>query len=276
MAKRFRRLLLWCSSMLLLLPACKHAVNNMIRSPETPLEIEIREADLPHRTAPILAREAAGAIELKSSLTAGEELTLRDIQEGLTSDSPEQCYSAAFLCGRLRLTDPALGHQLAAQLRGLIESDKSADFKIEAAMSLVLLGETAKGKATLEALLASKEPLGDQYKAGFFLAQLGEKKGWPALVAILEDEIAHYRLMGLRHLIAFLPYEGQMVAGHKIFVYDRAVDCLKDVDEMVRAETPFYLEEMEHPNLKGLLEKVLREDSAENVRAAAELVLSRQ
>ncbi len=184
-------------------------------------------------------------------------LTAEALSQALGSSDPIKAYAAAFLIGRCKATNPTVDHL------------------IEAAMSLVLRGKTKQGRQTLLNLLHSTTPLGDQYKAAFYLAQLGDTSGYGALLGALQSDIPHYRLMALRHALVFAQYDGQIVNGITIDVRKLLVDCLADPDEIVRSEVPFYLEELHPADLRTLLQPVERNDPSTTVRTAAWIVLDR-
>ena len=103
---------------------------------------------------------------------------------------------------------------------------------------------------------------------------MGDPSGYGALVRTLHSEIPHYRLMALRHVIAFLPYDGQRVGALVIDVRRLVLQGLADPDELVRSEAPFYLAELHPADLIALLGPVELHDPAPTVRMAARIVLS--
>jgi HEAT repeat protein len=209
-------------------------------------------------------------------------LTAEVITQALISKEPMKPYIAAYLIGRVRSDDSATDQSLTQSLQTLLtQSEDGAkpatanDVFIEAAMSLALRGNIERAHKALLNLLHSKTPLGDQYKAAFYLAELGDSSGYPALLSTLQSDIPHYRLMALRHALAFVQYDGQTVSGQIINVLQLLTDRLHDPDPMVRSEVPFYLEELHPPNLRELLQPIRQNDPSPEVRAAASIVLDR-
>jgi HEAT repeat protein len=244
----------------------------------------IERGDLAARTELILARERSGFDSMVEVLRSGggkggevddSPLTLGELENGLASSEPSARYASAFLAGRCRTT-AAADAALTETLRRLIEDETTpADVAIEAAMSMVLRGEPERGHGRLRRAVADPSPFADGYKAAYFLAQLGDTSGWPAMVRTLGSDVPHYRLMALRHLAGFLPFEGQAAEGGTIDVRARLRAALRDADPMVRQEVPFYLEEAGGPGLRELLAPVAKDDADPSVRTAAQIVLDR-
>lgn len=246
-------------------------------------ERSIERLDLVDRTDLILERERSGFDAMLDVLRqngkgAGEtaqQLTSSELEGGLRSSEQSVQYAAAFLAGRCRAAPPA-GTRVTEMLHTLIDDPRTpADVGIEAAMSLALLGERERAHRRLLRAVANPDPFADAYKAAFFLAQLGDASGWPAMVKALSSDIAHFRLMALRHLAGFLPHDGKSVDDTTVDVRARLLAGLRDPDPLVRQEVPFYLEEARVPNLRAALEPVANGDSDASVRTAAEIVLGR-
>lgn len=243
----------------------------------------IDAAGLPYRTELILRRERKGFDSMLTNLVHSGKgpnttarLTVEALEAALVSTEPLQAYSAAFLIGRCRASDTKDDEALTNRLELVLNGSADAGVQIETAMSLVLRGRRERGQGVLQTLLRDKNPLGDQYKAAFYLAQMGDPGGYPALVSTLHSEIPHYRLMALRHTIAFLPYQGQTIDGQVVDVKQLLVERLGDSDELVRSEVPFYLEELGVPDLRTILEPIANQDPSNTVRMAAQMVLDRQ
>ena len=230
----------------------------------------IDSAGLPWRTPALLERERHAYAAMANTLTQGP-LTVALLKQALGSAEPGAAYAAAFLAGRCAAVDAGLTGVLADLAAGASEPDVA----IEAAMALALRGDPARGKAMLEARLHAVGPLDDQYKAAFYLAQLGDPSGYGALLATLHSDIPHYRLMALRHALAFQPYQGRMVGNLQVDVAALLAERLADSDELVRSEVPFYLEELAPPDLRARLEQVEQADPSPSVRIAARMVLDR-
>lgn len=237
----------------------------------------IISAGLPWRTEALLERERNAYDSMVNTLTRGDQapLTLGQIEQALDSKEPGQAYTAAFLAGRCTFVDDGRAGHLMRRLNELGATGQEADVGIEAAMSLVLRGDLARGKALLDTRLRASGVLGDQYKAAFYLAQTGDPSGYAALVTTLHSEIPHYRLMALRHALAFAPYQGRVVGTLQVDVPALLYERLLDDDDIVRSEVPFYLEEIDAPGLLARLREVERNDRSPSVRIAARMVLDR-
>lgn len=255
----------------------------------------ISSAGLPWRTAPLLDRERNAYDAMAAMLRGGAPglLTLAQLSVALASDQPGVAYTAAFLAGRCSAGDADGDGALTDRLRALASGkgcdanpdtdardasdagSHQADVAIEAAMALVLRGDPAHGKAALISHLHAPDPLGDQYKAAFYLAQLGDPSGYGALVDTLNSPIAHYRLMAVRHALAFAPYHGRLVSARRVDVASLLYERLADDEAMVRSEVPFYLEELAPVNLRARLGQVEQHDPSASVRIAARMVLDR-
>ena len=218
----------------------------------------------------------------KSEPDTTPPLTAEALLPALTSTEPMRPFTAAYLIGRVRSDDAATDQSLTQSLETLLTQSQDGanpttanDVLIEAAMSLALRGNIERAHKTLLNLLHSPDPLGDQYKAAFYLAELGDPSGYPALLATLQSNIPHYRLMALRHALAFHQYDGQPVKNTPIDVLQLLTARLKDPDPIVRSEVPFYLEELHPPNLRELLQPIEQSDPSHQVRTAARIVLDR-
>lgn len=243
----------------------------------------IERLDLAGRTDLILARERSGFDSMldvlrqtgKGVSESTPPLAVSELEDGLRSNESSVQYAAAFLAGRCQAPSP-VDARVTEKLRALVGDPATpAEVAIEAAMSLVLRGDRERGHKRLLRAAANPEPFADAYKAAFFLAQLGDTSGWPAMVKALSSNIAHFRLMALRHLAGFLPYEGTAVGDATINVRARLLAALADPDPLVRQEMPFYLEEAAVPGLRAVLAPVASGDADASVRTAAEIVLNR-
>jgi hypothetical protein len=244
--------------------------------------IDLVAAGLPYRTELLIARERRAIPSMIGRLFGRGEgestlpsLTAEVLEQALASEEAGSAYTAAFLIGRCRAVDSKIDAALTHRLEQVIAGTPEPDVAIEAAMSLALRGYAERGRRALCALLDSSYPLGDQYKAAFYLAQMGDPSGYERLVNTLHSEIPHYRLMAARHALAFAPYEGQKINDVKVDVRQLLVERLADLDELVRSEVPFLLEELRISDLRTLLQPVARHDRSPSVRTAAQIVLDR-
>jgi HEAT repeat protein len=218
----------------------------------------------------------------KSEPDTPPPLTAEAITHALASTEPMRAYAAAYLTGRAKADDATVDQSLTQNFESLLTKSQEGakpttanDVLIEAAMSLALRGNIERAHTALLNLLHSPDPLGDQYKAAFYLAELGDPSGYPALLATLQSNIPHYRLMALRHALVFHQYDGQTVNNTRIDVLQLLTARLHDPDPLVRSEAPFYLEELHPPNLRDLLHPVEQTDPSPDVRTAARIVLDR-
>ncbi len=244
--------------------------------------MKITDAGFPHRSEPLLARERRSFDSMVAFLFGAgkgdappQPLTAEALIQGLDAAEPGRAYTAAFLIGRCVARDPAVDRSLSQRLAEIASRAPEPEVAIEAGMSLVLRGRIGRGREILQDALRASGPLGNQYKAAFYLAEMGDPSGYGALVRTLRGEIPHYRLMALRHALAFAPYDGRRVDGLLVDVRALLVERLADPDELVRCEVPFYLEELKVPDLRALLAPVARDDPAAAVRTAAQMVLER-
>jgi HEAT repeat protein len=137
-------------------------------------------------------------------------------------------------------------------------------------MSLALRGDQDAARQALTPLVAdSSSATSEAYLAAFYLAQLGDPSGYPAMVRALHSKSEHTRLMAARHLIAFKPYEGQTVGDRRVDVRAELAERLKDPSVYVRREIPYLLAEASVRDLKELLTPVAADDAEADVRQAA-------
>jgi hypothetical protein len=243
---------------------------------------QIAAAGLPGRTERILKRErdafegiAQGLVSTGKGGSGSPTVTPSVLRNALASRDPVAPYAAAFVIGRCTTGNPDADRGMIDEVRATLAKQPPADVRIELAMALALHGEVEPARRLLSEAVAAKDPLGQQYMAAFYLAQLGDPSGWPAMVKALTGDLVQFRGMATRHVIGFLPYDGTEVGGQKIDVRGALAARLQDPEEMVRQEVPLYLEELAPSNLRALLEPVAARDPSPTVRAAAQLVLDR-
>ncbi|MES2151143.1 MAG: hypothetical protein V4508_15290 [Pseudomonadota bacterium] len=169
------------------------------------------------------------------------------LERGFASPKSHGQYLAAFLAGRHDSGNCAAEREIDLRLAQAATWSRHPDVAIEAAMSLVLRGKQEPGIQALQLLLASERPHGDQYKAAFYLAQLGDPSGYGALVNAMHSSISHYRLMAVRHALAFSPYQGQVVEGIRVDLRSLLAERIGDPDPLVRAELAYFMNEMDVP-----------------------------
>lgn len=268
------------------------AASSEMDAPARVCRPEIVAAGLPQRGELILQRErnlyAAMVAQLsgqrseRSFEEAAESLTMEDLEQSFAARKPVTLFAAAWLAGRCRPDAPEDRRQLQALPAELIDALAAGRqgalerAYIEAAMSLALLGAPEQARRALAPIVATGAPPSSAgYLAAFYLAQLGDPSGYPAMVAALRDESEHTRLMAMRHLIGFQPYDGQRVGGQTVDLRAELVARLKDPSPYVRVEAPYYLAEAGVADLEQLLTRVAKVDRHKDVRAAARETLSR-
>lgn len=264
------------------------------------LRLEVRSAGLPERGPLVLRREEALLPVMVGRLQAGPDEWTTAAPDPF-ADEPDDGGSGptversvllealadegrtepgAFVAGRVR-TDgqPSVTEELLAALRAVTEGCDFARMKsrgpacIEAAMAIALLGQPDEGRDLLsEAVRDGSEVLLGQWSAAYYLAQMGDPAGFPALVRMLHDRDDGFtRLMAARHLVAFLPYDGQDVAGVTVDVEAQLIQLLDDRDPLVTREIPALLDEVQPPDLEQVLRPVAdghhHDDTAQAARA---------
>ncbi len=244
--------------------------------------ISISDAGLPYRTPKIINREKKSIYSLLNSLSLSDrdnseipELSFDSLINVLQSEEDWRAYNAAFILGRISFNNDSLNHELLTHLKNIISTEIRSDVKIECAMSLVLKGKKDKGKKVLLNMVNEEGYLENQYKASFYLAQMGDLTGVEKFYKTLNSEIPHYRLMAMRHYIVFEPFNGFIINDTKVDVNKTLLKFLKDSDEMIRSEVPFYLEELGIKDLVKILETIVENDTSTLVKDAARMVIEK-
>jgi hypothetical protein len=263
---------------------------NMTAEEDIPCEPRISDAGFPHRTVAILERERNLYPLMAALLTGGGKdepaepstVTTRMIERAFTTRDGGALRAAAYFAGRCRPAGAANTGRLTLLLRSFIASLQPTDLGpweveyIESAMSLALRGDAEAGLSALAvALPVDHQGTGFAYLAAFYLAQLGDPSRYPVILRSLRSDNEHTRLMAVRHLVAFQPYDGQDVGGTVVDIRTELVARLSDHDPYVRVEVPYYLAEAGISGLKELLEPVAAHDPDPGVRTAAAEVLRR-
>jgi hypothetical protein len=224
-----------------------------------PCQPHIVKAGLPYREEYILERERKVFPQMVGALTnsrptwtfdqAASHLTLELLDQAFASREVIPRIGAAFLAGRCLPADPADQPRLVELLQKLIKSIKPADFDvqgqpyIEAAFSLALSGDLSASKKHLHKLLAAGDPFSDPYLAAYYLAQLGDPSGYPAMLESLQSEVEHTRMMASRYLLGFKPYDGQTVEGSVINLKAEFQKLRKDPSTYVKTDIPRLMKE---------------------------------
>jgi hypothetical protein len=246
-------------------------------------------AGFPNRGQIILRREEYLYPQAVGNLMGLGKGGYEDISESLTFEILEEAFTdrdalilpeAAFLAGRCQLDDEELQKRLNELLRELIESlpvdnlDIMDEAYIEAAMSLALRGDPGTARKALVPLVTDyAASTMRSYLAAFYLAQLGDPSGYPSMLTALRSTNEHTRLMAVRHLIAFKPYDGQTIRGKLVDIKAEFIERLRDSHSYVRVEVPYLLAEADIEGLEELLLPVAEADADMNVRQAARNVL---
>jgi len=212
------------------------------------------------------------------------DVTMESLEGVFSSRDGMILPDAAFLAGRCQPDAQEDRERLDTLLRELLASlpvdnlGIMASPYIEAAMSLALRGDPEAARRALVPLVtdAAASTGSEGYLAAFYLAQMGDPSGWPAMLACLHYENnQHTRLMATRHLIGFRPYDGQTVRDGVVDVRAELAQRLRDSHTRVRVEVPGLLAEACVEDLQELLSPVAQGDEDENVRRAARDVLER-
>lgn len=238
------------------------------------------KTEIPYRTEALLQREKLsfwpmmGELGLDSAAAyeKDEQIYLK-LKDALGSTETWKAYTSAFLIGRLKLNSKTLNDKLIVESMLQLKKEKRCDVAIELSMSIALQGNVDFGIRNLRLLLENPEPLEDQYKAAFYLAQFGDLSGFEIFKKTLSDDIPHIRLMAMRHLLGFSPFDGQKVNGQVIQTSELLKKFIHDSDESIRSEVPFYLKEMKVKNWRTILKNLIETDSSETVINAAKMAL---
>ena len=252
--------------------------------------IHIVAAGLPHRGEIILERERNLFSMMADRLMGrgkrhSEEgvrsVPMQALENAFSERKARTLPSAAFVAGRCQPCAPEDQERLTAVIRDLLDSLPAetpgimSRAYIEASMSLALRGDTDRARQALAALIANAPDSSVSYLAAFYLAQLGDPSGFPAMKNALRSTNEHTRLMALRHLIAFEPYDSQTIQDNAVNIRAELTQRLVDHDPYVRVEVPYYMAEACVEDLKDLLEPVAQNDRNKDVREAARSILER-
>jgi hypothetical protein len=218
---------------------------------------------LPNRDGPLLARDERlwphQARALSDGLATGGRggvkkggsvpaITVGQIEAGFESDDRRSVAAAAFLAGRSRTDDDDDRERFRTWAAAFVDRldpsnlRTSAGAYIEAAMSLALLGDGDRARTALQAVVTGARSTRG-YLAAYYLAQLGDPSGWPAMVADLHSDSEHTRLMAVRHLLAFRAFDGTTVGDEIIDLRARFAEAANDSETYVTNEVPGLLEE---------------------------------
>lgn len=207
-------------------------------------------------------------IAVWTSTLAGEgvETTTAGLTTALNSPRLHIRAGAALLLGRRGVVS-AIAH-----LRPLLE-DQSATVRVEAAMSLALLGDKT-GVPVLIAALEEDLLTGAPITAASYLAALGNPRGYKVVLRALQSKLAGIRLNAAVALKSFIPYHGKIAEGQKLDLFSVVERALKDPEAMVRQELLHKLAMIDDKNGAALLSRIAQSDSDKRVRQTAQQLLS--
>ncbi|MFT7579553.1 MAG: hypothetical protein ACI9MR_001219 [Myxococcota bacterium] len=236
------------------------------------------------RTSMVLERERAfwnarAQALIDGQMTMAEPpdaplVTTGHILDHITSKDVALAESAAYVAGRCRAANEAADGALEAALFQASASSEHAVVRIEAAMSLAVRGHKTKAIELLGTAAASPKVFEEPYKAGLYLAQLGQKSGYTAVAAALNGDINHHRIMAVRSISLLAQFDGQAVDGVTIDLRGLLVARLDDANKMVRREVPAQLVLLKVPDAEQLLTAFLANEQDASVKVAAKSALS--
>jgi hypothetical protein len=252
----------------------------------------IGDAGLIQRTAALIERDvrqypmAVNAIvvgiDVKGEPPNDEPLPHETLLESLERDPDGANQPAAFIAGRCTTGDADADAVTLHRLQQLADSFDPAHLRyeastyVEALLALALLGQVDTSRSRLTDLVTIPEYNSiAAASAAEALAQLGSPAGYTLLHGELHDkDDPHGRMMATRRLLAFVPYDGQVVGSLTIDVRRDLLGRLKDRDDDVAAEVPGLMLET---GLDGIVDDVRAATSrpySKAVRAAAERALA--
>lgn len=191
----------------------------------------------------------------------GVELNTAGLISALSNPHSYVRTGAALILGR-RGEDTAIPH-----LKSLLK-DTSLAVRVEAAMSLALLGDKSGIPVLIEALhgeLLTGAPL----TAASYLAELDDERGHKVVLKALSSDLAGIRLMAAVALKSFISLHGK-----QIDLYDVLCKAVKDPDPAVRRELLYRVAALDDPRASDLLSSVMNSDDDEFVRQTAEQLLT--
>jgi len=146
--------------------------------------------------------------------------------------------------------------------------DENPVVRVEAAMSLALLGNKSGIPVLIEALEESRF-IGAAVTAAGYLATLGDPHGYYVVLKALRSKLTSTRLMAAVILRDFMVYHRQKVGGHKLDLFLTVKKALKDREPLVRRELLYTLAALDDKRINALMSMVHWSDSNERVRQTA-------
>ena len=163
-----------------------------------------------------------------------------------------------------------------AMLDRLVAPSEEAEVRVEAAMSCVLRSHAGDdARQTLASLAAG--PVSDEpWRAAAYLAQLGDAKGWPAVVsAVAVTSPQHHRVIALDAASDFTQLQGTTVGSLTVDVHGLIAALANDEAIGVRQNVPRLLVDTGHPDARAIITTMAESDPSDGVRAVASATLRR-
>lgn len=205
-------------------------------------------------------------------------LTMQTLEDAFGDNDDVVAFNAAcFLAGRCEPDEAADSARLTSLVANIVAPGDPARLRsdavayVEAAMSLVLRGESDAGHTALRAVGSGDgaNSMADWLAAGY-LAELGDPSGYGLVVRLIEKSDPLTRLQAARHIALFLPFDGQTVGGEVVDVRGRLADRLDDDPAgLVSAEIPSLLAEIGGDRVRELLVRAAATARHDDTRRAA-------
>ena len=205
-------------------------------------------------------------------------LTMQALEDAFGDHDDVVAFNAAcFLAGRCEPDEAADSARLTSLVADVVSSGDPSRLRsdavayVEAAMSMVLRGESDAGRTALSAVGSGNgaDSMADWLAAGY-LAELGDPSGYGLVVRLLENSDPLTRLQAARHIALFLPFDGKTVGGEVVDVLARLADRLDDdPGGLVSVEIPSLLVEISGDRVRELLTRAAKEARHEDTRRAA-------
>ena len=170
---------------------------------------------------------------------------------------------AAFLLGYLRA-------DAARQTLRKALSDDSGRVRVEAALALARLGDLESSLPVLKRELNGQFFQDAPLRAARALSLLGDAGGYARVVEALASEFPSNRMEAIAVLPAFLPYEGQTIAGQRVDAMERLIGAAGDPEPLLRRDVLKELAAIDHPRAAEVVKKAATSDPDPQVREFAQ------
>lgn len=255
----------------------------------------IVSAGLPGRSEKILLRDHRIYGWMLSDLFSNEDddeddfplaetdarLTMEALESAFASDSPFKLVPATFLAGRCMPEQASDQELLVSLLTTTLEKFSVSSLRdlamayVETLMAVALKGNPEVAQTALRKIISGEiEATGQSYLAAFYLAQLGDPAGYPAFLQYLSGPNNHYKMMAVRHLLGFQPYDGQVIDSCEINLKSAFLDQLYNAPSSIQAEVPALMAEAEIEGLEESLRDFLKTDRDPVVLYAVQAILN--